>query len=99
MGNVDWVLRAGGKKLVIFFNTEPMITSVILGIAIAATASSQPKPGRWWDGDPSKEIPAIKAALQKAEGVQTPTGYEDKKVLMPLIKAALKENQSGGLMK
>ncbi|MBL8067187.1 MAG: hypothetical protein JNM28_01945 [Armatimonadetes bacterium] len=73
-----------------------MTPCAVLGIAIAATASSHPKPGRWWDGDPSKEIPAIKAPLQKAEGVQTPTGYEDKKVLMPLIKAALKENQSGG---
>lgn len=41
---------------------------------------------RWWEGDIKKEDPAIKKAVKEAEPTPSATGYEDKKILISLIR-------------
>jgi hypothetical protein len=63
-------------------------------IFVALVSLHQPKPRvHWWQGDWKKEIPAVKKALAEAEGKQTATGYEDKKILLPLLREATNESR------
>ncbi len=85
--------------IISFMATTSTVTAtpVAPSTSAAPSSSSHAVPSYWWEGDPSKEIPEVKAALQEAEGQQTLTGYEDKDVLIPLIKKSLRENQTGGV--
>lgn len=67
-------------------------TLILFGLATRGASGIH-----WWEADLSKEVVAIKRAVDRGLGQDTPTGYVEKSVLLPKIKdASIAYSRSGG---